>query len=176
MSSIGDTIVTYRILKLLSTPIEQSKAFKLGLIDKDGKELKKASNSDERNAYTFLNRFVFKIQRALMKSNDRQARRLLSFAAAVALLRENYTEELDDFEIETLLDINMNDENVIQEAKLLEKNIVSFRTFHEEVAANAVGGGAIHGIGVGPKGEPGRDPVFQPIFRRKKMKKHGNVN
>ena len=96
MSSIGDTIVTYRILKLLSTPIEQSKAFKLGLIDKDGKELKKASNSDERNAYTFLNRFVFKIQRALMKSNDRQARRLLSFAAAVALLRENYTEELKE--------------------------------------------------------------------------------
>lgn len=175
MSSIGDTIVTYRILKLLSTPIENSDAFKLGLIDKDGKNIKKATTSQEKNAYTFLNRFVFKIQRALTKSPDRQAKRLLSFAAAVALLRE-YTEDLDDLDIETLLDINMNDENVIQEAKLLEKNIVSFRTFHEEVAANAVGGGAIHGIGVGPKGEPGRDPVFQPIFRRKKMKKHGNVN
>jgi len=44
----------------------------------------------------------------------------------------------------------------------------------EGVVANAVGGGGIDGIGVGPKGEPGRDPVMMPMVRRKKKKKDAN--
>ena len=39
--------------------------------------------------------------------------------------------------------------------------------------ANAVGGGNVDGIGVGPKGEPGREAVMTPMFRRKKKKKDG---
>ena len=67
------------------------------------------------------------------------------------------------------------DERVEQQSKLLEHNVISFNTFlDEEVAANAVGGGNIDGIGVGDKGEPGRDPVMMPMIRRKKKKKNGN--
>lgn len=170
MSRFVDTLVAYRILKMLATPIEQSDAFRMGIIDKDGKKIKNPQTTQELDAYSFLNRFVFKVQRALVKSPDRNAKRLLTFAAALAILRE-YNEEDDDFDVETLLEVYEQDANVAMEAKLLEQNLVSFKNFNmEEVAANAVGGGAIHGIGIGPKGEPGRDPVLQPMIRRRKKK------
>jgi len=38
----------------------------------------------------------------------------------------------------------------------------------EDAPANAVGGGNIAGIGVGPKGEPGRSPMA--MLRRKRIK------
>ena len=38
------------------------------------------------------------------------------------------------------------------------------------MAANAVGGGNIAGIGVGNKGEPGVDPRLMPMIRRRKKK------
>ena len=144
-----DTLVTVRMLKLLATPIEKSEAFKKGIIDRNAKKLREPEPS-EKNSYTFLNRFVFRIQRALTRSSDMQARRLLSFAAAMALLRE-YKEE-----------------DVIQNAKLLEKDVLGFRQFNEMMG---VGGGAIAGIGVGPQGEPGVDPRLMPMARRKKRKK-----
>ena len=43
MSRIADTLVTYRILKLLSTPIKNSPAFQMGLVDGNGKQLRKAN-------------------------------------------------------------------------------------------------------------------------------------
>ena len=67
MSGALDTVVGIRLLKLLSTPIEKSKAFQLGIINKDGKKLREPT-SGERQHYTFLNRFVFKVQYALMLS------------------------------------------------------------------------------------------------------------
>ena len=38
----------------------------------------------------------------------------------------------------------------------------------EDAPANAVGGGNIAGVGVGPKGEPGRPPMA--MLRRKKLR------
>jgi hypothetical protein len=40
-SRLVDTLITYRIVKLLVTPFERQEAFKQGIIDKDGKVLKK---------------------------------------------------------------------------------------------------------------------------------------
>ena len=85
MSRALDAVVGIRLLKLLSTPIQKSKAFQMGIIDADGKKLKNPANTAERNAYTLLNRFVFKVQKALTRSSDMNARRLLTFAAAMAL-------------------------------------------------------------------------------------------
>ena len=172
MSRALDAVVGIRLLKLLSTPIEKSKAFQYGIIDKNGKKLKDPSNTNERNAYSLLNRFVFKVQRALTRSSDMNARRLLSFAAAMALLRE-YDENDDDLDVGVLLELYMQDEDVIAQAKLLESNVLSFKNFIDE--ENGVGGGAIAGLGVGPQGEPGRDPVMMPMVRRKKKKNGTNT-
>ena len=88
MSRLADGYVTLRILKMLSTPIEKTKAYQLGLVDSDGKQLKKAVTSSEKDSYSMLQRFVFKVQRALMKSPDRNAKRLLTLAAAISILRD----------------------------------------------------------------------------------------
>ena len=171
MSRALDAVVGIRLLKLLSTPIQKSKAFQLGIIDADGKKLKNPSTTNERNAYTLLNRFVFKVQKSLTRSSDMNARRLLSFAAAMALLRE-YEEKDDELDIAVLLELHMEDETVQQQARLLESNVLSLKNYMEEM--NGVGGGAVAGIGVGPQGEPGRDPVFMPMNRRKKKKKNAS--
>jgi len=39
-----DALITYRIVKLLTTPFEKQEAFKYGIIDKDGKVLKTCLN------------------------------------------------------------------------------------------------------------------------------------
>ena len=171
MSRALDTVVGIRILKLLSTPIEKSKAFQLGIINKDGKKLRNPT-SGERQYYTFLNRFVFKVQKALTRSSDQNARRLLSFAAAMALLRE-YEETDDELDIAVLLELHMEDETVKQQARLLESNVLSFKNYIDEM--NGVGGGAIAGVGIGPQGEPGVDPRLMPLARRKKKKKDANT-
>ena len=167
MSRALDAVVVIRLLKLLSTPIQKSKAFQLGIINNDGKKIKNPSTTAERNAYTLLNRFVFKVQRALTRSSDQNSRRLLSFAAAMALLKE-YEEHEDDLDVGVLLELYMEDEKVQQQARLLESNVLSFSNFIDE--ENGVGGGAIAGVGIGPQGEPGVDPRMMPMARRKKKK------
>ena len=172
MSRALDAVVGIRLLKLLSTPINKSKAFQLGIVDNDGNKVKDPSNTNERNAYTLLNRFVFKVQRALTRSSDRNARRLLTFAAAMALLRE-YKDDDDDLDVAVLLEHYMEAEKVQQQARLLESNVLSFKNYMSEM--NGVAGGAIAGIGVGPQGEPGVDPRLMPMARRKKKKKDANT-
>lgn len=162
---------------MLATPIEKSDAYKMGIINADGKKIKNPTTSSEKDAYSLLQRFVFKVQRALMKSPDRNAKRLLTVAAAMSILREHDEKDLDsytDLDVEALLEMYETDKKVIAESTLLEHNTISFRTFCEEMAANAAGGGGIDGIGIGPKGEPGRDPVMMPMVRRKKKKKNGD--
>ena len=77
------------------------------------------------------------------------------------MLRE-YKEEDDEVTVGALMETYMEDEDVQRHARLLEDwEVLNFREFimDEEVAANAVGGGGVDGIGVGPKGEPGVNPL-----------------
>ena len=179
MSRLTDAYVTYRIIRMLATPIENSDAYKLGIVNAEGKKIKNPTTPSEKDAYSLLQRFIFKVQRALVKSPDRNAKRLLTVAAALSILREHDETTLETYteqDIEALLDMYETDESVERQSKLLEHNVISFNTFlsEEGVVANAVGGGGIDGIGVGPKGEPGRDPVMMPMVRRKKKKKDAN--
>ena len=86
-----DALITYRIVKLLTTPFDRQEAFKYGIIDKDGKVLKKSKSlktEKERKAYTILHRFVFNLKRILQRVG--LGSRLGSFAVALALLiKEN---------------------------------------------------------------------------------------
>jgi hypothetical protein len=86
-----DLLIAYRVIKMLVTPFERQDAYKLGIIDKDGKVLKKYNTlkgTNEKRAYTMLHRFVFNLKRVLAKVGIRGA--LGSFAVAAALLlKEN---------------------------------------------------------------------------------------
>ena len=98
MSRIIDALVAYRVLKLLVTPFNKTKAFELGIIDAKGKVLKKSreiSDPKERNAYTLLIRFVFNLKRILSKVGIRGPLGS-SAAAAIAFFKEQSGEQLSD--------------------------------------------------------------------------------
>lgn len=86
-----DLLITYRIVKMLSTPFNKQDAFKYGIIDDKGTVLRKfrtITSPKEKRAYTLLHRFVFNLKRILAKAGIRGA--LGSFAVAAALLfKEN---------------------------------------------------------------------------------------
>ena len=86
-----DLLIAYRVIKMLVTPFDKQPAFKYGIIDKNGKVLKKFNTIKgtlEKRSYTVLHRFVFNLKRILSKVGIRG--KLGSFAVAAALLlKEN---------------------------------------------------------------------------------------
>jgi len=88
----GDVIYTLRFLRLLTTPFEETKAFKLGLIDEKGKRNKtvRIDSTEERDAYTPFHRLVFNIKRVLEKVPG-GGTTLGSYAAALYLIKEKYS-------------------------------------------------------------------------------------
>ena len=86
MSRAIDLIITYRVVKMLVTPFKKFKAFELGIIDEEGKSLRKMKEvkGGERKHYTMLHRFVFNLKRILQKVGLGGG--LGSFAVALALL------------------------------------------------------------------------------------------
>ena len=94
MSRVIDALVAYRVLKLLVTPFNKTKAYALGIIDEKGKVLKKSreiKDQQERNAYTLLIRFVFNLKRMLAKVGIRGPLGS-SAAAAIAFFKEEHGE------------------------------------------------------------------------------------
>jgi len=92
MSRVIDAVIAYRVLKLLVTPFNRTKAFELGIIDAKGKVLKKSrdiKNAEERNAYTLLIRFVFNLKKLLAKIGIRGPLGSAA-AAAFAFFKEEY--------------------------------------------------------------------------------------
>ena len=104
MSRIIDGLIAYRVVKLLVTPFNRTKAFQLGIIDDKGKVLKKSrdiKDPKERNAYTLLIRFVFNLKRLLGKVGVRGPLGSAA-AAAIAFFKEESGEQLSE---EAALDI-----------------------------------------------------------------------
>ena len=87
MANVADTYMIYQVLKRLTTPFDETKAFELGLIDKDGKLLKKAKTKDEKNAYTYFDRFIFNLKRLLHRVGLKS--KFASYGAALFLLKED---------------------------------------------------------------------------------------
>lgn len=81
-----DLYTLYKIIKSLTTPFDETKAFELGLIDADGKLLRKPKTSEEKSAYGYYDKFVFNIKRIMAKVGLKG--KTATFAAALFLLRE----------------------------------------------------------------------------------------
>ena len=97
MSRVIDALVAYRVLKILVTPFNKTKAFELGIIDAKGKVLIKSRNietAEQRNAYTLLIRFVFNLKKLLGKVGIRGPIGTAA-AAALAFFKEQHGENLE---------------------------------------------------------------------------------
>lgn len=107
-----DAIIVYQLIKLLATPFEETDAFEMGIIDKDGKVLRKRrtlKTQKEKNAFTVFHVLAFNLKKLLAKLPFGKTK-LASFAAALILLREENEDKWDDEEwIETELNKVFND-------------------------------------------------------------------
>jgi hypothetical protein len=83
-----DVYYTFRFLRQLVTPWNETEAYKLGLIDADGKKLRSPETGEEKDAYTLFFRLVYNIKRILNKIPFGQSK-LASYAAALWLIKEN---------------------------------------------------------------------------------------
>ena len=98
-----DLFVTYRFIRLLTTPFEKTDAYKLGVIDKDGnrmvdpktKRASELSTIDEKNSYTILHKLVFNIKKLFAKVPGLRTK-VGTYAAALFLLKDTFKESVDD--------------------------------------------------------------------------------
>jgi len=99
-----DLFVTYRFLKLLTTPFDKTDAFKLGIIDAKGhrimqKGVKKPSvelvTGDQKNSYTILHKLIFNIKKLFDKVPGLRTK-VGTYAAALFLLKDTFKESVDD--------------------------------------------------------------------------------
>jgi hypothetical protein len=77
---------------MLVTNFEDTEAYKLGIIDKKGKNIRKANTlqtSQERDAYTYLNRLVFNMKKIINKIPSGESK-MKSLVAALWLVKEQY--------------------------------------------------------------------------------------
>lgn len=64
LHDVSDVVMAVMIRKLMK-PANQSKAFRLGLIDSQGHQLREPKNKTEEDALTSLDKLVWKLQRML---------------------------------------------------------------------------------------------------------------
>lgn len=70
MSSISNTeqinnVLSYVLVKKIMTRVNRTKAYKLGLVDFEGKTKRKPETTDEKSALSILDKYVFKLKRML---------------------------------------------------------------------------------------------------------------
>lgn len=103
LSRTGDVIYAFKFLRTLTKPWNKMKAFELGIIDKDGKVLKKGKEletSEEKAAYTIFHRLVFNVKRLIGKVPGGKTT-IGSYAAALFLLKEHV--DLSEEEIKAVM-------------------------------------------------------------------------
>ena len=122
ISRTGDLFYAFRFLRTLTKQWNQMEAFELGIIDENGKVLKKAkelTTPEEKSAYTVFHRLVFNIKRLLNKLPFGKSK-LASYAAALFLIKENtgLTEE----EIRKVMSEVLDDMEELEEATWVQEN------------------------------------------------------
>ena len=164
-SPIIDIYLVYEFIKRLVTPFDKTKAFSLGLIDADGKKLKNAVTSQEKDAMGYFDRLVFNLKRLLEKVPFGKSQ-IASYAAALLLLRErNEATLIGDYPLQLR-------EKLYEQMKALELN--------EDVGAPAnATGAAVVGTGddvASFKGTKTRKTktISSVILRRKGIKTEEN--
>ena len=85
-----DTVITFRVLKLLTMKWTDHEAYNLGIIDKKGKRNKevKIDTKEKKEAFTFLHKLVFNLKRIIELLPGGKSR-LGSYAAALFLIKEH---------------------------------------------------------------------------------------
>lgn len=127
VSRTGDLFYAYRFIKLLVTDWDNTEAYKLGIVDEDGKVLKKSSQlttPDEKSAYTVFHRLVFNIKRLLNKLPFGRTK-LASWATALFLIKEE-TGMSEEAIMKVLKKVDVNFDDTLSESTwyMTENNVL----------------------------------------------------
>tara|TARA_Y100000004_G_C8931006_1_gene419964 strand:- start:811 stop:1425 length:615 start_codon:yes stop_codon:yes gene_type:complete len=134
MGRAVDLFVTYRFLKLLTTPFEKQDAFKLGIIDKNGHRIKKEkstkpavelSTTELKNAYTILHKLVFNIKKIFAKVPGLRTK-VGTYAAALFLLKDTFKESVEDPDTFEKQFLNYLEEQGIELDGSIDEEVIGF--------------------------------------------------
>ena len=129
----------YKFLRILTQPFNETDAFKLGIVDENGKILKKhrkLKTQEEKDSYTLMHRLVWKLKR-LMEKIPFGKTRLASYAAALWLIKENKTFNGTDEELQesflSFLETDWEDEaRIIKEVYEADIDKKTFNNLRED--------------------------------------------
>lgn len=99
----ADLAFTFRFIRMLVLDWKDWDAYKLGLIDEEGKRIKseKLDNDEKKSAYTPFIRLAANVKRLLSKIPGGSSK-LGSFAAALYLIKEKYN--LNDTQLQKIIE------------------------------------------------------------------------
>lgn len=141
MARLVDNLIAFKILKMLVTPFDQTEAFHLGIIDAQGKTIRKSSTlttNAEKDAYNYLTRLVFGLKKIINRLPGGESK-MKSLIAALWLVKEQYENKdkmtnavLEEKFVELL---KMMDNRV----SLVEEEITVKKFLEEDGIANVTG-------------------------------------
>ena len=132
MGRAVDLFVTYRFIKLLTTPFNKTDAYKFGIIDDKGNRIREDNStrpkvelttSQLKNSYTILHKLVFNIKKIFSKLPILKTK-IGTYAAALFLLKDTFKEHMQDpdiFEKEFMKFLKEN--NVVLDTEISEEVI-----------------------------------------------------
>lgn len=160
---IVDTYLIYQFLKRLASPFNTWEAYHLGIIDANGKVLKKRNTLDpsERSAWGYFDILVANLKKLLGKIPGGKTR-IASYAAALLLLRE-YREGTstltEDYKFD---DLEEKFNKVFNE--IMENKVTNLSELKEMAMANVTG----NVVGA----RPGDKPIVSPSAAKRYKKKN----
>ena len=157
LAGIGNIYFVYQFLKKLVTPFEKTKAFELGIVDKNGKILKRRRDLNtqaEKDAYTLSDTLIWNIKKLMGKIPGGKSR-IASYAAALFLIKEeseNPNADMNELELQFFDKFERIYNNDSEFDKRTLNNLEKILT--EDTPTTVAGGIATRGMPLGkpPKG------------------------
>jgi hypothetical protein len=163
MNTLGSYITSFTLAKFIrdiTTPLTNTRAYGLGLIDARGNLQKEPSTQQEYNAWTPYDQMVISVRKLFDKIPDPSTKaKLSSFIAATKLFSEDFNNIGGDIE-----EFKNGVFNYMIEQEVLTKEDVS------SLPTNNMSSGLVTGFGIGPK--PPDNVKISPLKYRKKKKKN----
>ena len=90
LAGIGNIYFVYQFIKKLVTPFNKTKAFELGIVDEDGKILKRRRDlktTEEKDAYNLSDTLIWNVKKLIGKIPGGKSK-IASYGAALYLIKE----------------------------------------------------------------------------------------
>ena len=134
MGRAVDLFVTYRFIKLLTTPFNKTDAYKYGIIDDKGNRIREDNStrvkvelttSTLKNSYTILHKLVFNIKKIFSKLPILKSK-IGTYAAALFLLKDTFREHVEDPDVFEKEFMKYLKENNIELDREISEEVIGF--------------------------------------------------